>query len=279
MGAATTPSYFQQTMQYVLAPVLRRGALVYLDDILVYGKTEAEFYDRLRQTIALLHAHNFKISATKSIFIAREVIWCGRLWSAEGYQHIPSRIEALTSIPLPNNGAELYQFLGAAGWMRAAIPDFVRLTAPLQDVMERVKSSAPPRPGQANNPKKDACKRIPLTEELGWNEEVKEAFRALQEAIKNCVLLGHPREDHQLLVITDASKEAWGGIITMVPAHQWEQVTGESIPEEAGAKLPLIFSPREIEEGNEGPMERAGKPGRTETILTGTTSLAIWAWC
>lgn len=38
-GVTGGPATFQQTMNYILAPLLRKGVVVFIDDILVYSST------------------------------------------------------------------------------------------------------------------------------------------------------------------------------------------------------------------------------------------------
>eukprot|EP00918_Siedleckia_nematoides_P042340 GHVU01092269.1.p1 GENE.GHVU01092269.1~~GHVU01092269.1.p1 ORF type:complete len:536 (-),score=30.70 GHVU01092269.1:768-2375(-) len=124
MGASCSPAYFQAIMEEILQPILKKGAMVYLDDILVYGKTFEDFHANLRTVLSLLRQAKMKMSARKSVMISRQIIWCGRLWSAQGYEHLPSRVEALAHMPEPADGAQLYQMLSAANWMRESIPDY-----------------------------------------------------------------------------------------------------------------------------------------------------------
>src|SRR4051812_25070080 len=58
-GLSCAPATFQSTMNTILAPVLRRFVLVFVDDILVYSKTLEEYCDHLSQVFTLLAQHQF----------------------------------------------------------------------------------------------------------------------------------------------------------------------------------------------------------------------------
>lgn len=60
-GFTNAPATFQQLMNSVLAPVLRKFTLVFFDDILVYSKTMAEHILHLKQVIQLLQADACKM--------------------------------------------------------------------------------------------------------------------------------------------------------------------------------------------------------------------------
>ena len=49
-------------MDLVLADKLRKGVLVYIDDIIVYGKTLNELYENLRWVLNKLREHNLKLN-------------------------------------------------------------------------------------------------------------------------------------------------------------------------------------------------------------------------
>eukprot|EP00918_Siedleckia_nematoides_P046853 GHVU01102683.1.p1 GENE.GHVU01102683.1~~GHVU01102683.1.p1 ORF type:complete len:657 (-),score=52.90 GHVU01102683.1:1306-3051(-) len=80
-GASCSPAYFQSTMENAFRRILRKGLLIYLDDLLVYAKTKAEFLKLIAELLALARQSGLKISASKSDFFSREVTWCGRLIS------------------------------------------------------------------------------------------------------------------------------------------------------------------------------------------------------
>eukprot|EP00918_Siedleckia_nematoides_P049504 GHVU01108537.1.p2 GENE.GHVU01108537.1~~GHVU01108537.1.p2 ORF type:complete len:100 (-),score=17.72 GHVU01108537.1:352-651(-) len=79
---------------------------------------------------------------------------------------------------LPRTGGELYQFLQAASWVRAFIPNFDQEVSTLVSVLERVKCQVALQPREHR-----AVSRTPLTEEVGWNQEAQQEFWELQQKI------------------------------------------------------------------------------------------------
>eukprot|EP00918_Siedleckia_nematoides_P002728 GHVU01006282.1.p1 GENE.GHVU01006282.1~~GHVU01006282.1.p1 ORF type:complete len:140 (+),score=13.10 GHVU01006282.1:49-420(+) len=118
MGAACSPAWFQAQMERAFAPLLRNGMLLYIDDLLIYGRTFEELLARLKKVQEIAQAYNIRLSCKKSTFVAQEVKWCGKLISGRGITHDPERIEALNKVPIPKNGGQLFEFLSAANWMR-----------------------------------------------------------------------------------------------------------------------------------------------------------------
>lgn len=56
-GLKNAPSTFQRVMNLVLYDLLDVCCVVYLDDILIYSKTEKEHWDHLRMVFTRLAKH------------------------------------------------------------------------------------------------------------------------------------------------------------------------------------------------------------------------------
>jgi hypothetical protein len=56
-GLTGAPATFQAVMNEMLAPVLRKSAIIFFDDILVYSKTFEEHLIHLQQVLQLLATH------------------------------------------------------------------------------------------------------------------------------------------------------------------------------------------------------------------------------
>lgn len=54
LGLTGAPATFQEFMNFVLEPLLRKCVVVFLDDVLVYSKNMEEHIEHLRQVFQLL---------------------------------------------------------------------------------------------------------------------------------------------------------------------------------------------------------------------------------
>ena len=142
-GSKNAAGPFQAVITQVVGDLLHRGCLVYIDDILVYGRTEEEFIRNWITVIEALHSVGLKISAKKTVFYAKEVKYCGRIFSASGTRFDPQHIEALSKMPTPTTAAELRSFLASVNWIRSSIPNYTTVVAPLQDLLTAALRSAP----------------------------------------------------------------------------------------------------------------------------------------
>ena len=112
-------------------------------------------------------------------------------------------------MPEPRTGADLQQFVCAAGWMRNGIPEFNVLTASLNSFLEKVYQEAKGRT-------KTKASRV-LLDKLGWGPEESKCFLHVKEALKNQCMLSHVDQSKTLCLFTDASNTHWGAVLTQIP--------------------------------------------------------------
>ena len=76
------------------------------------------------------------VAAHKVTLYAREVKWCGKLYSGTGVRHDPARIRGLVEMRRPATVGELMQFLKATNWMRLSLPNMAEVVSPLRALLE-----------------------------------------------------------------------------------------------------------------------------------------------
>lgn len=67
-GLTGAPGTFQGATNSSLAPVLRKFALVFFDDILIYGKTYEDHLLHIEQVLQILSEHQWKVKLSKCAF-------------------------------------------------------------------------------------------------------------------------------------------------------------------------------------------------------------------
>ena len=88
MGLKAAGHYFQ----YVLATIVLVGIIYiacesYIDDILVFGKDEDEYFANLEEVLKRFKKHNITINPDKCVFGATEIVYVGHLITANGITH------------------------------------------------------------------------------------------------------------------------------------------------------------------------------------------------
>lgn len=118
-------------MNAIFRLFLNKFVLVYLDDILIYSKTEEEHCQHLRQVLELLRQHQLYANVRKCFFAQPDVAYLGHVVSKDGVRVDPRKTVAVINWPIPSNLGELRSFLGLATYFRKFLRGFARLAMPL----------------------------------------------------------------------------------------------------------------------------------------------------
>ena len=109
-GLSNAPATFQRLMNKVLENLQWDICLVYLDDILVMGKTVEETMQRLELVFQRLRAAHLKLKPKKCNLFQKEVTYLGHVISGKGVGTCPDKIQAILNWPIPINVKKLDNF-------------------------------------------------------------------------------------------------------------------------------------------------------------------------
>ena len=135
-GAMNATSYFQGMMMEVLGNLVGRACLIYVDDVKVIGRSVEELILNLRVVLLRCMERGLFLAAHKLVVFAKEVKWCGKLYSGTAVRHDPERVRGLVEMGRPETVGELMKFLQATNWMRLSLPHMAEVVAPLRALME-----------------------------------------------------------------------------------------------------------------------------------------------
>ena len=91
-GLTNAPATFMRLMNSVFHEYLDKFVVVYIDDILVYSKTEDEHAEHLRLILTKLHEHRLYAKFSKCRFWLNELIFLGHVVFAKGIAVIPNKV-------------------------------------------------------------------------------------------------------------------------------------------------------------------------------------------
>ena len=99
-------------MNNVLSEFLRKFALVFFDDILIYSKTMEDHVAHLTTVFEALRQNKLFAKLSKCTFAQSKVEYLGHIISAQGVATDPTKITAIQTWPSPKNVTDLRGFLG-----------------------------------------------------------------------------------------------------------------------------------------------------------------------
>ncbi|KAF0704574.1 hypothetical protein As57867_007294, partial [Aphanomyces stellatus] len=162
MGQTDALAYCQSVVHQMFGDLLFRGLLAWLGDLLGSANTVAELFQLLDQVLTTCGKLGLMLNPKKCDFFLKEAEWCGKVISAAGVTHCPSRIQGLVGLSSPTTAADLQQFVCATNWMLASIPDHNKFIDPLRRLLDvAVKSTG--------SSKKTTLARVALAA-IGWSD-------------------------------------------------------------------------------------------------------------
>ena len=182
------PTAFMDLMYKEFQPYLDRFFVVFVDDVLIYSKSEEEHESHLRIVLQALRDHQLYAKLSKYEFWLIEVRFLGHVVSTSGVFVDPAKVEAVMSWERPKSVFETRIFLGLTGYYRRFIKNFSRLAAPMTRLTQ-------------NEVK------------FEWNDSCEKAFQELTRRLTSTPILTVPKRRRRYTMFCDASKERLGCVL------------------------------------------------------------------
>ncbi|GJU26511.1 putative reverse transcriptase domain-containing protein [Tanacetum coccineum] len=187
-GLTNAPAIFIDLMNRVCRPYLDKFVIVFIDDILIYSKTQEEHVEHLRLVLELLKKEKLYAKFSKCEFWLREVQFLGHLINSNGIHVDPSKIKAVKNWKATRTLSEVRSFLGLAGYYRRFIENFSKIAKSLTILTQKSKT-------------------------FDWDEEHEFAFQTLKDKLCNAPVLALPDGPEDFVVYCVASGIGLGCVL------------------------------------------------------------------
>jgi hypothetical protein len=127
-GLTNAPAYFVYLMNKVFMEYLDKFVVVFIDDILVYSRSEEEHEEHLHLVLQKHRDHRLYAILSKCEFWLKQVAFLGHIISKGGISVDPSKIQDVLSWNAPTSASDIQSFLGLAGYYRRFIKGFLKIS-------------------------------------------------------------------------------------------------------------------------------------------------------
>jgi hypothetical protein len=115
-GLTNTPAHFMYLMNSIFMPELDKFVMVFINDILIYSKSEEEHAQHLRVILQRLRDHQLYAKFSKCAFWLKYVLFLGHVIFVEGIAVDPSKVQEVPDWKSPKLVMQFCSFLGLAGY-------------------------------------------------------------------------------------------------------------------------------------------------------------------
>ena len=123
-GLTNAPAVFMCLMNNIMHKYLDKFVVVFIDDILIYSKNEAEHKEHLRIVLQELREQQLFAKFSKCDFFKDEIQYLGHVVTKEGISMDPEKIRAIEDWPVPKDVTDVRSFMGITSYYRRFIECF-----------------------------------------------------------------------------------------------------------------------------------------------------------
>jgi hypothetical protein len=162
--------------------------VVFIDDILVYSRSEEEYEEHLRLALQKLREHRLYAKLSKCEFWMNQVAFLGHNISKGGIFVDPSKVQDVLSWNAPTSVGDIRSFLGLAGYYRRFIEGFSKISMLMTELLEKEKK-------------------------FEWTPACEASFQQLKKQLTTALILVMPDMEKSFSIYCDASGRGLGCVL------------------------------------------------------------------
>jgi hypothetical protein len=197
-GLKNAGATFQRAMDIAFVGERDKFIVIYLDDLMIFSKTDEEHLMHLRQTFEKCRRFGLSLNPKKSHFAMQKGKLLGHVISKEGIRIDPKRIEAIETITISRNIKEIQSFLGKINFLRRFIPNFVEIVKLITGML-----------------KKDS--------RVNWTAEARASFAHIKKFISEAPVLTNLNYLKDFLIFSFASEHTIVAVLLQKNEEGFEQ--------------------------------------------------------
>jgi hypothetical protein len=175
-------------MNKVFMEYLDRFVVVFIDDILIYSKSDIDHEEHLRLVLQKLRDDQLYAKFSKCEFWIGEVPFLGYIISNGGISVDPAKVKEIMEWRVPTTVTEIRSFLGLAGYYRRFIEGFSKIAKPMTSLLEKGR-------------------------EFKWDEKCQDSFDQLKKRLMSSPVLVMPDLQKGFDIYCDACGQGLGCVL------------------------------------------------------------------
>ena len=186
-GVSSAPGIFQRAMEQIVQGLPM--VAVYLDDILVSGRTYKEARVNLVAVMGRLQTAGLRLRLEKCTFMQKSCVYLGHRLDAEGIHPTNEKLLALQQAPIPTCVTELRSYVGLVNYYHKFLKNVSDVLKPLYELLQAGTS-------------------------WHWGLPQQRAFEASKALIQSSKVLVHYNARLPLVLSCDASPYGIGAVLS-----------------------------------------------------------------
>lgn len=131
-GIVNSSEIFQERFSKIFRTI---GVEIYIDDIIIHGKTKQEHDERLSYVLETAKKFGVKFNYAKCNFGKTELKFMGHIISVNGIQADYNKSKAINEMQKPTDKKGVQRLLGVINYLNKFIPNYSNKTAPLRELL------------------------------------------------------------------------------------------------------------------------------------------------
>ena len=111
--------------------------IFYVDDVIVYNKTEQDHLNPLQKIFEKFHYAGLKLKSSKCDFFKLHIKYGGHLISGTGIYPFNQKVQVILGLALPSNVTQVRHIMGLASYYRKFIPMFSSIVSPITSLTKQ----------------------------------------------------------------------------------------------------------------------------------------------
>ena len=186
-GINQCPSIFQRLMENLFRDC--PNTFVYLDDILITGRSVDEHLRNLERALHILAESGLRVKKEKCEFLMQSITYLGHQIDEKGIHPTEEKVTAIKHAPTPTNVQELRAYCGIIQYYHKFCPMLSATLAPLFELMN---------------------KDVPWK----WTDKQQNAFQKSKDLLTSNSVLAHYDPALPLIIKSDASPFGIGSVLS-----------------------------------------------------------------